>query len=234
GSGDFTRAEGFVREGCRKVGEDRSRDLLITLAETLERNDMNADSARIFREIIDGTDDRLAVWKRIESARQKWIEKELESASRMIEAGGASPEEIERSVRLAIDAGQSETAIGMTGSAGLPPTLASILRASALLATDKPILALAVCGAARAGDAHEGLLRELLSIEGAASEMIGDHGRAMSAYMKLFETDATDLHARRRAQYNYTMMLESEIDDNSRLLVKTGTIEPAGTERTER
>ena len=64
--------------------------------------------------------------------------------------------------------------------------------------------------------------------------MIGDNGRAAAAYLGIAGRGGSERRHMQKAIENYTMMLESEIEGTDRVLVKTGSLGPAVSERTER
>ena len=239
-AGELKGAEELVKEGCESLWTNDRTRLLITLAESLESHGDAAGAARIFSDVIEEHPDRQTIWKRIEQAWQSWSDKEIEDCRQLIEDGTCSDDCSENAIRLAIDKNQFETALVMIGESQLSQDTVSVLRASVYLGMDRPMLALAVTGSSRmASGADEqvdesanhsatgsinGNIRsntlELLYIEGRAAELIGDHGKAIAAYMKILSTEDDWMDTRSRMAMNYSNLIGSQFEDRIEVLEK--------------
>ncbi|MBU8923466.1 MAG: hypothetical protein KOO63_16750 [Bacteroidales bacterium] len=243
-AGELKDAEELVREGCKLLWTDDRTRLLITLAENLESHGDSSRAARIFSEVLEEHPDRQTIWKRIEQAWLSWSDREIEDCRQLIEDGTCSIDCSEKAVRLAIDKNQFETALALIGRSQLSPDTVSVLRALVYLSMDRPLLALAVTGSSRAesgteehaekSDDHSstGTINknnrsnslELLYIEGRAAELIGDHGRAVAAYMKILSTEDTWMDARSRVATNYSDLIGSQFEERTEVLEKISVL----------
>lgn len=223
-AGELKGAEELVREGCDSLRTDDRTSLLITLAENLESYGDAAGAARIFSDVIEGHPDKQAIWKKIEQAWQTWSDREIEDCRQLVEAGACGDDRSENAVRLAIDKNQFEVALAMIDGSQLPPETVSVLRALVYLNMDRPMLALAVTGSSRSenndSDAPDPSGLELLYIEGRAAEIIGDHGRAVAAYMKILSTEDDWMDTRNRVAMNYSDLIGSQFEDRIEVLQK--------------
>jgi hypothetical protein len=185
-------------------------------------------SSALFREILDASSDRGAVRSRITETFDSLTSAEVAAGIRRIEAGSATPEEVERFVRTALDRGDIDAALRMLGASGMPEPARSTLTARAYLEMERPLLALAVLGSVPRTDRLSADQRcELMYLEGTASERIGDYGRATAAFAGVLETGRDYLDCSARIALNHTRFLRSSVTAEARVLEKTGALTPS-------
>ncbi len=227
GTGDLEGAERIIRAGCEKLWAVEKIDMRIHLAETLESGGRPGEAAKLFREVLDETKDRETILKRIESAWRRWSGKEIENGVAAARNGQLGAGEAERLARLSLDASDYEAALELIRGSQLSGARRAVLLAETYLSMDRPISALAVTGAAaKTVTSDSGSLPELLYAEGRASEILGDYGRAATAFSRILATGENFRDARRRAERNYSKFIASQFEDNVEVLVKTGELLP--------
>ena len=227
GTGDLEGAERIIRAGCEKLWTSEKIDMRIHLAETMESFGRPGEAARVFREVLEESKDREALWKRIENAWRRWSKKEIENGVAAVKSGLIGADEAERLAWVSLDASDCDSALEIICGSQLSGGRRTVLLAETYLSMERPVIALAVTGAAaRAGSDGDGSLPGLLYAEGRASEMLGDYGRAASAFSRILTTEENFRDARRRAERNYTKFIASQFEDTVEILVKTGELLP--------
>ncbi|MBN1885345.1 MAG: tetratricopeptide repeat protein [Candidatus Krumholzibacteriota bacterium] len=230
-AGKIDEAEAFMRRGIDILGKENALEIEIELAEMLEAAGRGERAADIFRAVLGNAPDRAGVLKRIERSSTARRRREIDGCvGRLAEL---SADESARLARLAVDCGEAEAAMEIAAAASLEGGVRAAILARAYLSLDRPLLALAAVGAAdrreRRGDDIDA---ELLYIEGAASERIGDWLRAASAFGRIAALRGDWLDAVERAGRNYAKTIE--MTDDAAVLEKTGALEPVAAESEDR
>ena len=225
GGGDTKRAESILREGIDSLGGEDAGDLLITMGGIFEAAGMEEKAAGCFREVLDGSVDKQRILVRIEKIWSSWKEREIRSGLERITAGEADAAETEKLVRTAIETGDLDSAGKMIDAGGIEPLRRKALLSRLHMAADRPLSALAVAGSAPREDGDEESILELLYVEGAASEMLGDYGRAAAAFSRILGIRSEYLDTGSRAESAYARYIASQCEENAGLLIATGDLD---------
>jgi tetratricopeptide (TPR) repeat protein len=225
GGGDTKGAESILREGIDSLGGEDAGDLLITMGGIFEAAGMEEKAAGCFREVLDGSVDRQRILVRIEKICSSWKEREIRSGLERITAGETDAAETEKLVRTAIETGDLDSAGKMIDAGGIEPLRRKARLSRLHMAADRPLSALAVAGSAPREDSDEESILELLYVEGAASEMLGDHGRAAAAFSRILGIRSEYLDAGSRAESAYASYIASQCEENAGLLIATGDLD---------
>jgi tetratricopeptide (TPR) repeat protein len=225
GGGDTKGAESILREGIDALGHDVGIDLLITMGGIFEAAGMEEKAAGCFREVLESSGDRHRILVRIEKAWTSWKEREIRTGLERIEAGETGAEEAEKLIITAIETGDLGSAGRMIDAGGLEPLRRKALLSRLHLSAGRILSALAVAGSAPREGGDEESIIELLYVEGTASELLGDHGRAASAFSRILGIRSEYLDSAGRAQKAYARYIASQCEEKSGLLVATGDLE---------
>jgi tetratricopeptide (TPR) repeat protein len=224
--GDTAGAEAILREGIEDLGGDDSVDLLISMGGIFEAAGMDERAADCFREVLESSGDRHGILIRIEKAWTSWKEREIRSGLERIESGEAKSEEAERLIRAAMETGDLESAGRMIDAGGIEPLRRKALLARLHLSAGRPLSALAIAGSAPREGGEEEPVIELLYIEGAASELLGDTGRAAAAWSRLLGMRSVYRDTADRAAAAYARFIESQCEDEpAGMLIATGELD---------
>ncbi|MBN2184873.1 MAG: tetratricopeptide repeat protein [Candidatus Krumholzibacteriota bacterium] len=231
-TGDADGAEELIRDGYGRFDEKTGIDLKIGLADALEGSDRPSEAARIYKEILEESSDKSAILGRIEQISSESARKEISIGMTKLEDGTLDPELSVKLAGTALDLGEFETALKFAKTPGIPDPERALINARTYLYMGRPLLALALAGSIEKSktDPTDTSL-DLLLIEGIASERLGDYGRAAAAFSRLVGKRAGSSDCDKRAEINYTRFLESEFENNLKILVKTGDLESDRTER---
>ena len=226
GGGDTKGAESILREGIDSLGGEDAGDLLIMMGGIFEAAGMEKKAAECFREVLDSSVDRHRILVRIEKTWSSWKEREIRFGLERIAAGEADAAETEKLVRTAIEMGDLDSAGKMIDAGGVEPLRRKALLSRLHMTAGRPLSALAVAGSAPREDGDEESIIELLYVEGAASEMLGDYGRAAAAFSRILGIRSEYLDAGSRAQSAYARYIASQCEENAGLLIATGDLDP--------
>jgi hypothetical protein len=226
GGGDTKGAESVLREGIGSLGGEDAGDLLITMGGIFEDAGMEEKAAACFREVLETAADRQRILVRIEKIWTSWKERVIRGGLERIAAGETDAAETERLVRTAIDAGDLDSAGKMIDEGDIVPLRRKALLSRLHLSAGRPLSALAVAGSVPRDGGDEESIIELLYIEGAASDLLGDHGRAAAAFSRILGIRSEYLDACGRAQSSYTRYIASQTEEPAGMLVATGDLDP--------
>ena len=224
--GDSNAAESILREGIDSLGGEDAGDLLITMGGIFENAGMEEKAAACFREVLDSSTDRQSILVRIEKVWSSRKEREIRSGLERIAAGDADAAETEKLVRTAIETGDLDSAGKMIDAGGVEPLRRKALLSRLHMAAGRVLSALAVASSAPKKDGDEESIIELLYMEGAASDLLGDHGRAAAAFSRILGMRSEYLDACNRAQSSYSRYIASQCEETAGLLVATGELDP--------
>jgi tetratricopeptide (TPR) repeat protein len=224
--GDTNGAESILREGIDSLGGENAGELLITMGEIFENAGMEEKAAECFREVLDSSTDRQSILVRIEKVWSSRKEREIRSGLERIAAGDADAAETEKHIRTAIETGDLDSAGKMIDAGGVEPLRRKALLSRLHLAAGRVLSALAVASSAPKEDGDEESIIELLYMEGAASDLLGDHGRAAAAFSRILGMRSEYLDACNRAQSSYSRYIASQCEESAGLLVATGELDP--------
>ncbi len=191
-----------------------------------EATGMEEKAAGCFREVLDSSVDRHRILVRIEKTWSSWKEQEIRSGLERIAAGETDAAETERLIRTAIETGDLDSAGKMIDAGCVDPLRRKALLSRLHMAAGRPLSALAVAGSAPRENGDEESIIELLYIEGAANEMLGDHGRAAAAFSRILGIRSEYLDAGSRAQSAYARYIASQCEEIAGLLVAAGDLDP--------
>jgi len=224
--GDTNGAESILREGIDSLGGEDTGDLLITMGGIFENAGMEEKAAACFREVLDSSTDRQSILVRIEKVWSSRKEREIRSGLERIAAGDADAAETEKLIRTAIETGDLDSAGKMIDAGGVEPLRRKALLSRLHMAAGRVLSALAVASSATKEDSDEESIIELLYMEGAASDLLGDHGRAAAAFSRILGMRSEYLDACNRAQSSYSRYIASQCEETAGLLVATGELDP--------
>ncbi len=194
------------------------------VTEILNRNGYQREAAELLGSILEESDDRAAVYRRMEKAYSSWASLEIEKALKAAEKEALDRETAVKAVKTAIDTGRTDEALELIDSAEIEPAEKALLRARVYMALGRPFDALMIVSSTdRTETNNRELLKSLFYVEGRAAEEICDFGRAYSAFAKILSIDGDYLDSRERAGRNYVRFLE-ESTDTDRVLVKCGEL----------
>jgi len=223
--GDTNGAESILREGIDSLGGEDTGDLLITMGGIFENAGMEEKAAACFREVLDSSTDRQSILVRIEKVWSSRKEREIRSGLERIAAGDADAAETEKLIRTAIETGDLDSAGKMIDAGGVEPLRRKALLSRLHMAAGRVLSSLAVASSATKEDGDEESIIELLYMEGAASDLLGDHGRAAAAFSRILGMRSEYLDACNRAQSSYSRYIASQCEETAGLLVATGELD---------
>ena len=226
GGGDTKGAESILREGIESLGGEDAVDLQITMGGILEAAGMEEKAAGCFREVLESSGDRHRILLRIERAWTSWKKREIRSGLERIVAGETGEVETEKLVRTAIETGDIESAGKMIDFGDIKPLRRKVLLSRLHMVAGRPLSVLAVAGSAPREGGDEESIIELLYMEGAARELLGDYGRAAAAFSRILGIRSEYLDTTCRAQNAYARYIASQCEENADLLIATGNLDP--------
>lgn len=222
---EFEKAESLIRRGCGILDGEASIALKVDLAEAFQRAGQNEKSARILQEVLDESDDKLAILKLIEQTYGEWAEREISTGMEAVHDGSAGTDEAVRLIELALERNKTEAVQEILSKTSLPDPTRSMFLATVYLNLDRPAMALAALGALELGDLssdEDGIA--ILYLKGIASERLGDYGKAASAFSRILAVHGEYQDCRSRAELNYTRFVESHCSDRVEVLEKRDSL----------
>jgi len=224
-SGRIEAAESLIAEGCAALGGDDAPELTIELAELLDSAGDTERSTRLFAAALESAPAAAPVLKRIERAYARRTGEEIRTIAARFEEGRADGGETIHLVEMLLETGAADRALDILARSALSGAARSTLLGRIYLSMDRPTLACAALAAAERADFASEVERHAHRyLEGIARERAGDYGRAAAAFGAVAGEHGDFRDSRARAELDYTLFLESNIEERPLALEKMDAI----------
>ena len=222
---NFDEADELINNGVSVLSNGDIVELKIQLAGLADKNGFKKRASRLYSEILEKTDNKQSILKRMEKSISWMADKRLSDGIAQAENELIGEEEAINLVNTALDYGKLETALKIVTGSDLSQTIRLFLMGRIYLSAERPVLAVTLLSSiSEESSLPTGIRAQILYTRGAASEILCDYGRAATSFMKILEIHGEYLDTRTRAETNYTKFIESEIGNKSMILEKTGNL----------
>ncbi|MDZ7859440.1 MAG: hypothetical protein U5O15_02020 [Candidatus Krumholzibacteriota bacterium] len=221
----FDEACDLIKSKAEALSGEEIIKLKIELAGLAAIGNFKKLSLKLFSEVVKECDDRKDILKQIEKTIISITDEELSKGISKAENGTIGEEEAVRVVNTALDRERPADALKVLKKSNMSRDVRLYLTGKTYLAAERPVMAVALLSSLTKENSLPSVKKaQTLYLLGKASEILHDHGRASSSFMKIIEIHGEYLDAGKRAEENYIRFIDSEICRNTMVIEKTGSL----------